>query len=86
MISAGLSACGSLIYASLLPPFRLPSANFGKSGEIVWRFPALYIGGVLKPLAKAALLIAGRALGAFVVGMIGGKLASAAGRMFGLEL
>jgi uncharacterized protein YcfJ len=40
----------------------------------------------LKPLAKAALPIAGRALGAFVGGMIGGKLASAAGRMFGLEL
>jgi hypothetical protein len=40
----------------------------------------------LKPLAKAALPIAGRALGAFVGGpvgrMIGGKLASAAGRMF----
>jgi len=44
----------------------------------------------LKPLAKAALPIAGRALGTFVggpvSGMIGGKLASAAGRMFGLEL
>jgi hypothetical protein len=65
---------------------RLPSANFGKSGEIVWRVPALYIGGVFKPFAKAAPPIAGRALGALVVGMIGGKLASAAGRMFGLEL
>ena len=54
------------------------------------RFSALYIDGVLKPLAKAALPIAGRALGAFVGGpvggMIDGKLASAAGRMFGLEL
>jgi len=44
----------------------------------------------LKPLAKAALPIAGKALGAFVggpvSGMIGGKQASAAGRMFGLEL
>ena len=41
-------------------------------------------------MAKAALPIAGRALGTFVggpvSGMIGGKLASAAGRMFGLEL
>jgi len=37
----------------------------------------------LKPLAKAALPIAGRALGAFVVDMIGGKLASAARQMFG---
>jgi hypothetical protein len=40
-------------------------------------------------LAKAALPIAGRALGAFVGGpvggMFGGKPASAAGRMFGLE-
>jgi hypothetical protein len=48
------------------------------------------IGGVLKPLAKAALPIAGKALGTFVGGpvggMIGGKLASAAGQMFGLEL
>jgi hypothetical protein len=48
------------------------------------------IGGVLKPLAKAALPVAGKALGTFVGGpvggMIGGKLASAAGRMFGLEL
>lgn len=48
------------------------------------------IGGVLKPLAKAALPIAGRAVGTFfggpVGGMVGGKLASAAGQMFGLEL
>jgi len=48
------------------------------------------LGGVLKPLAKAALPIAGRALGTFVGGpiggMIGGRLASAAGQMFGLEL
>jgi hypothetical protein len=40
----------------------------------------------LKPLAKAALSIEGRALGTFVGGPVGGKLASAAGRMFGLEL
>jgi len=44
----------------------------------------------LKPLAEAALPIAGRAPGTFVCGpvggMIGGKLASAVGRMFGLEL
>jgi hypothetical protein len=48
------------------------------------------IGGVLRPIAKAALPIAGRALGTFVGGpvggMIGGRLASAAGQMFGLEL
>jgi hypothetical protein len=48
------------------------------------------IGGVLKPLAKAALPIAGRAIGTWVGGpvggAIGGKLATAAGRMFGLEL
>jgi len=41
-------------------------------------------------LAKTALPIAGRALGAFVGrpvgGMISGKPASAAGRMFGIEL
>lgn len=48
------------------------------------------LGGVLKPLAKAALPIAGRAVGTFfggpVGGAIGGKLASTAGQMFGLEL
>ena len=48
------------------------------------------VGGYLKPLAKAALPIAGRALGSFVGGpmggAIGGKLASAAGNLFGLEL
>jgi len=48
------------------------------------------IGGVLKPLAKVALPIAGKALGTFfggpVGGMVGGRLASAAGQMFGLEL
>jgi len=44
MIGAGFSACGSLIYASLLLPFRLHSDNFRKSGEIIWRVPALYIG------------------------------------------
>lgn len=48
------------------------------------------LGGVLKPLAKAALPIAGRAVGTFfggpVGGMIGGKLADTAGRLFGLEL
>jgi hypothetical protein len=48
------------------------------------------LGGVLKPLAKAALPIAGKALGTFVGGpaggMIGGKLATAAGNLFGLEL
>jgi hypothetical protein len=48
------------------------------------------LGGILKPLAKAALPIAGTALGTFVGGpaggMLGGKLASAAGNLFGLEL
>jgi hypothetical protein len=48
------------------------------------------LGGVLKPIAKAALPIAGGALGTLVGGpaggMIGSKLASAAGNLFGLEL
>ncbi|HSQ59137.1 MAG TPA: hypothetical protein VLT84_01675 [Acidobacteriota bacterium] len=48
------------------------------------------LGGVLKKVAKTALPMAGAALGNLVVpgvgGMIGGKLASAAGSMFGLEL
>lgn len=48
------------------------------------------LGGVLKPLAKAALPMAGRAVGTFFGGpvgaAIGGQLGSAAGRLFGLEL
>ena len=48
------------------------------------------LGGILRPLAKAALPIAGTALGTFVGGplggAVGGKLASAAGNLFGLEL
>jgi hypothetical protein len=48
------------------------------------------LGGVLKPIAKAALPIAGGALGTFVGGpagaMIGSKLGSAAGNLMGLEL
>lgn len=48
------------------------------------------LGGMLKKLAKKALPIAGRAAGTFfggpVGGAIGGKLASAAGKAFGLEL
>ena len=48
------------------------------------------LGGVLKPLAKAALRIAGGALGTLVGGpvggTIGGKRASAAGNLFGLDL
>ena len=48
------------------------------------------LGPVLKKVAKTALPIAGAALGNFLVpgvgGAVGGKLASAAGRMFGLEL
>ena len=45
---------------------------------------------VLRPLAKAALPIAGPAVGTFLGGPLGGaaggKLASAAGQLFGLEL
>jgi hypothetical protein len=48
------------------------------------------LGGTLKGLAKQYLPVAGAALGNFVVpglgGMVGGQLASAAGRAFGLEL
>jgi hypothetical protein len=48
------------------------------------------LGGVLKPIAKAALPIAGGALGTLVGGpgggMIGSKLATTAGNLFGLEL
>jgi hypothetical protein len=48
------------------------------------------LGGMLKSVAKKALPIAGAALGNMIVpgigGMIGGKLASAAGNAFGLEL
>ncbi len=48
------------------------------------------LGGVLKKVAKTALPMAGAALGNLVLpgvgGAIGGKLASAAGNMFGLEL
>jgi hypothetical protein len=48
------------------------------------------LGGVLKTVASKALPIAGAALGNLVLpgvgGMIGSKLASAGGKMFGLEL
>lgn len=48
------------------------------------------LGGVLKNVARTALPVAGAALGNLVApgvgGMIGGKLASMAGRAFGLEL
>lgn len=48
------------------------------------------LGGVLKTVASKALPIAGAALGNMVLpgigGMIGGKLASAGGKLFGLEL
>ena len=48
------------------------------------------LGGVLKKAAKVALPIAGKAAGSFFGGpawaMIGGQLASGAGRLFGLEL
>src|SRR5262249_50707399 len=48
------------------------------------------VGGYLRPLAKAALPIAGKAVGTFfggpLGGVVGGKLASAAGNLFGLEL
>ena len=62
----------------------------GLIGRVVRSPIGRALGGVLKPLAKAALPIAGKALGTFVGGpvggMVGGKLASAAGRLFGLEL
>ena len=48
------------------------------------------LGGILKKVAKRALPVVGRAAGTFfggpVGGAIGGKLASAAGKAFGLEL
>lgn len=48
------------------------------------------LGGMLKQVARKALPMAGAALGNMIVpgigGAIGGKLASAAGSMFGLEL
>lgn len=48
------------------------------------------LGGMLKGLAKKALPVAGTALGNLIApgvgGPIGGKLASAAGSLFGLEL
>ncbi|HEX7089445.1 MAG TPA: hypothetical protein VF192_04875 [Longimicrobiales bacterium] len=48
------------------------------------------LGGVLQRVAKTALPMAGAALGNLVVpgvgGVVGGKLASMAGKMFGLEL
>jgi hypothetical protein len=62
----------------------------GAIGKVVRSPLGRALGGVLKPLAKAALPLAGRALGTFVGGpvggAIGGKLASAAGGLFGLEL
>jgi hypothetical protein len=62
----------------------------GAIGKVVKSPLGRAIGGLLKPLAKAALPIAGRAVGTFfggpVGGAIGGKLASAAGGLFGLEL
>ncbi|HWX25929.1 MAG TPA: hypothetical protein VNZ53_00620 [Steroidobacteraceae bacterium] len=48
------------------------------------------LGGVLRPLARAALPVLGTAVGGFFGGPLGGaaggRLASAAGRLFGLEL
>ncbi len=48
------------------------------------------LGGVLKKVARTALPMAGAALGNLIVpgagGVVGGKLASMAGKMFGLEL
>jgi hypothetical protein len=58
--------------------------SFAKSGV------GKALGGVLKTVAKKALPIAGAALGNMVLpgvgGMIGSKLASAGGKLFGLEL
>jgi hypothetical protein len=59
-------------------------------GQVVRSPIGRALGGILKPLAKAALPIAGTALGTFVGGpaggLVGGKLASMAGQLFGLEL
>lgn len=48
------------------------------------------VGGILKSVAKKALPVAGAAIGNAIVpgvgGLVGGKLASVAGRAFGLEL
>ena len=48
------------------------------------------LGGVLKPIAKSVLPMAGKALGSYIGGpagdVIGSNLASAAGSLFGLEL
>lgn len=58
---------------------KFASSNVGKA-----------LGGVLKTVASKALPIAGAALGNMVLpgvgGMIGSRLASAGGKMFGLEL
>jgi hypothetical protein len=65
-----------------------------KAGRKIGRFAksstGRALGGILKKTAKVALPMLGSAAGTFlggpVGGMIGGKLASAAGRTFGLEL
>ncbi|HEX8452000.1 MAG TPA: hypothetical protein VF647_07885 [Longimicrobium sp.] len=65
-----------------------------KAGGAVRKFAGSNVGkalgGVLKTVASKALPIAGTALGNMVLpgigGMIGGKLASAGGKLFGLEL
>src|SRR3954468_6268660 len=61
---------------------------FGKLFKTVAKF-AKPLGQVLKPIAKAALPIAGKVAGSFfggpIGGMIGGKLGSMASNLFELE-
>ncbi|SCX40940.1 hypothetical protein [Nitrosospira sp. Nsp1] len=66
----------------------------GQAGQAVGRFVSTPTGqalsGILKGAMKQALPMAGRAPGRYIgadrVARIGGRLASAAGRIFGLEL
>lgn len=61
-----------------------------KIGKVINSPVGRALGGILKNVAKKALPIAGTALGNLIVpgigGAIGGKLASKAGSMFGLEV
>lgn len=61
-----------------------------KAGKFLKSPTGRALGGILKKVAKKALPIAGRAIGGFFGGpagaAIGGKLAPAAGQIFGLEV